>query len=67
MARLPLPSPTMPRNQPARRRPAGTNYKRSSKPPWKPERGQRIMGIPEPVAFMIVLAFVVLLIVFGVF
>lgn len=58
----------MPRNQPARRKkPAGVNYRRSSRSGWKPERGQYIMGIPEPVAFTIVLVFVVLLIVFGVF
>ena len=49
-----------PSKKPARK--GGTNITRRNRPGWKPERGQRIMGIPEPVGFAIVMGFVILLI-----
>lgn len=33
----------------------GGSVSRRNRPPWKPQRGQYIMGIPEPVAFAIVM------------
>jgi hypothetical protein len=53
----------MPSRKPARK--SGTYVKRTSRPPWKPERGQRVsifglFSVPEPLGFAIVIIVVIL-------